>query len=229
MNRLVYSVFKAIMLSIIFVFVFDMVFYLYRAISLNSRMQSISTSLQKVVMENNYLPSETANMYGQLFAQLITDFNGYVNPLTGEQIDYYSWEDGKLVHIIKDDKFKYDSSINNDDFISGMHWNYKDEATGVSGMKQTTKVYRYNGSAFTPTDIPLVVDKMCDPADYGQVMIVQLRVGVFQPLWGWGTADGTYNYNGEDGTKWVRNATGASTEFVYTYYVPCLQYKTTNQ
>lgn len=193
MNKLVYSVFKAIMLAIIFVFVFDMVFYLYRAISLNSRMQSISTSLQKVVMENNYLPSETANMYGQLFAQLITDFN------------------------VKDN------------FILGIHWNYLDDAIGISGMNEKTKVYRYNGSKFTPTDIPLVVNKMRDPADYGQVMIVQLRVGVYQPLWGWGVADGSYHYNGEDVTKWVRNATSASTEFVYNYYVPCLQYKTTNQ
>lgn len=220
MNKLVYSVFKAIMLAIIFVFVFDMVFYLYRAISLNSRMQSISTSLQKVVMENNYLPSETANMYGQLFAQLITDFNGSYNSIADGWDDYYSWENGKLVN--------HDSNVN-DNFISGMHWNYLDDAIGISGMNEKTKVYRYNGSTFTPTDIPLVVNKMRDPADYGQVMIVQLRVGVYQPLWGWGVADGSYHYNGEDGTKWVRNATGASTEFVYNYYVPCLQYKTTNQ
>ena len=110
-----------------------------------------------------------------------------------------------------------------------MHWNYKNSATGISGMSETTKVYRYNGSTFTPTDIPLVIDKMSSPADYGQVMIVQLRVGVYQPLWGWSTANGKYEYNGEDGTKWARNATGASTEFVYNYYVPCLQYKTTNQ
>jgi hypothetical protein len=211
MNRLVYSVFKAIMMAIIFVFVFDMAFYLYRAISLNSRMQSISTSLQKVVMENNYLPSETATMYQHLFGQLIVDFNGG---------SYSIGADGSLN--------LNDSDINNN-FISGMHWNYKNGATGVSGMSETTRVYRYNGSTFTPTDIPLVIDKMCSPADYGQVMIVQLRVGVFQPLWGWGAANGKYEYNGEDGTKWVRNATGASTEFVYNYYVPCLQYKTTNQ
>lgn len=211
MNRLVYSVFKAIMMAIIFVFVFDMAFYLYRAISLNSRMQSISTSLQKVVMENNYLPSETATMYQHLFGQLIVDFNGG---------SYSIGADGSL---------NLNDSDGSNNFISGMHWNYKDGATGVSGMSETTKVYRYNGSTFTPTDIPLVIDKMCSPADYGQVMIVQLRVGVFQPLWGWGTANGKYEYNGEDGTKWVRNATGASTEFVYNYYVPCLQYKTTNQ
>lgn len=211
MNRLVYSVFKAIMMAIIFVFVFDMAFYLYRAISLNSRMQSISTSLQKVVMENNYLPSETATMYQHLFGQLIADFNGG---------SYSIGADGSLN--------LNDSDINNN-FISGMHWNYKNSATGISGMSETTKVYRYNGSTFTPTDIPLVIDKMSSPADYGQVMIVQLRVGVYQPLWGWSTANGKYEYNGEDGTKWVRNATGASTEFVYNYYVPCLQYKTTNQ
>ena len=211
MNRLVYSVFKAIMMAIIFVFVFDMAFYLYRAISLNSRMQSISTSLQKVVMENNYLPSETATMYQHLFGQLIVDFNGG---------SYSIGADGSLN--------LNDSDINNN-FISGMHWNYKNSATGISGMNETTKVYRYNGSTFTPTDIPLVIDKMSSPADYGQVMIVQLRVGVYQPLWGWSTANGKYEYNGEDGTKWVRNATGASTEFVYNYYVPCLQYKTTNQ
>lgn len=211
MNRLVYSVFKAIMMAIIFVFVFDMAFYLYRAISLNSRMQSISTSLQKVVMENNYLPSETATMYQHLFGQLIVDFNGG---------SYSIGADGSLN--------LNDSDINNN-FISGMHWNYKNGATGISGMSETTRVYRYNGSTFTPTDIPLVIDKMSSPADYGQVMIVQLRVGVYQPLWGWNTANGKYEYNGEDGTKWVRNATGASTEFVYNYYVPCLQYKTTNQ
>lgn len=211
MNRLVYSVFKAIMMAIIFVFVFDMAFYLYRAISLNSRIQSISTSLQKVVMENNYLPSETATMYQHLFGQLIVDFNGG---------SYSIGADGSLN--------LNDSDINNN-FISGMHWNYKNSATGISGMSETTKVYRYNGSTFTPTDIPLVIDKMSSPADYGQVMIVQLRVGVYQPLWGWSTANGKYEYNGEDGTKWVRNATGASTEFVYNYYVPCLQYKTTNQ
>lgn len=211
MNRLVYSVFKAIMIAIIFVFVFDMAFYLYRAISLNSRMQSISTSLQKVVMENNYLPSETATMYQHLFGQLIVDFNGG---------SYSIGADGSLN--------LNDSDINNN-FISGMHWNYKNSATGISGMSETTRVYRYNGSTFTPTDIPLVIDKMSSPADYGQVMIVQLRVGVYQPLWGWNTANGEYKYNGEDGTKWVRNATGASTEFVYNYYVPCLQYKTTNQ
>lgn len=211
MNRLVYSVFKAIMVAIIFVFVFDMAFYLYRAISLNSRMQSISTSLQKVVMENNYLPSETATMYQHLFGQLIVDFNGG---------SYSIGADGSL--------YLDDSDINNN-FISGMHWNYKDSATGISGMSETTRVYKYNGSTFTPTDIPLVIDKMSSPADYGQVMIVQLRVGVYQPLWGWNTANGKYEYKGEDGTKWVRNATGASTEFVYNYYVPCLQYKTTNQ
>ena len=211
MNRLVYSVFKAIMMAIIFVFVFDMAFYLYRAISLNSRMQSISTSLQKVVMENNYLPSETATMYQHLFGQLVVDFNG----------GSYTVSNGNL---------SFNDSDSSDNFISGLHWNYKKDATNVSTANDAkATVYRYRNSSFVEQQIDLVVKKMNQPADYGQVMVVQIRVGVYQPLWGWGTANGKYEYNGEDGTQWVRNSTGASTEFVYNYHVPCLQYRTTNQ
>lgn len=211
MNRLVYSVFKAIMMAIIFVFVFDMAFYLYRAISLNSRMQSISTSLQKVVMENNYLPSETATMYQHLFGQLVVDFNG----------GSYTVSNGNL---------SFDDSDSSDNFISGLHWNYKKDVTNISTANDAkATVYRYRNSSFVEQQIGLVVKKMNQPADYGQVMVVQIRVGVYQPLWGWGTANGKYVYNGEDGTQWVRNSTGASTEFVYNYYVPCLQYRTTNQ
>ena len=211
MNRLVYSVFKAIMMAIIFVFVFDMAFYLYRAISLNSRMQSISTSLQKVVMENNYLPSETATMYQHLFGQVVVDFNG----------GSYTVSNGNL---------SFDDSDSSDNFISGLHWNYKEDVTNISTANDAkATVYRYRNSSFVEQQIGLVVKKMNQPADYGQVMVVQIRVGVYQPLWGWGTANGKYEYNREDGTQWVRNSTGASTEFVYNYYVPCLQYRTTNQ
>lgn len=211
MNRLVYSVFKAIMMAIIFVFVFDIAFYLYRAISLNSRMQSISTSLQKVVMENNYLPSETATMYQHLFGQLVVDFNG----------GSYTVSNGNL---------SFNDSDPNDNFISGLHWNYKTNATNISTANNAkATVYRYSNSSFVQQQVDLVVKKMNQPAEYGQVMVVQIKVGVYQPLWGWGSATGVYKYNGEDGTQWVRNSTGASTEFVYNYYVPCLQYRTTNQ
>lgn len=211
MNRLVYSVFKAIMMAIIFVFVFDIAFYLYRAISLNSRMQSISTSLQKVVMENNYLPSGTATMYQHLFGQLVVDFNG----------GSYTVSNGNL---------SFNDSDPNDNFISGLHWNYKTNATNISTANNAkATVYRYSNSSFVQQQVDLVVKKMNQPAEYGQVMVVQIKVGVYQPLWGWGSATGVYKYNGEDGTQWVRNSTGASTEFVYNYYVPCLQYRTTNQ
>lgn len=214
MNRLVYSVFKAIMISIIFVFVFDMAFYMYRAFSLNSRMESISTSLQKVVMENNYLPKETAEMYQNLFGQLIVDFNG----------GKYNVENGIL---------QLDPDGDSDDFISGFHWNYSTPANGT-GMPDNLSVakQKYNGTSFQSVNVPLLNKSMKDPADYGTVTIVQLRVGVFQPLWGWGSANGKYDNTSatdqQSADKWVRNATGASTEFVYNYYVPCLQYKTTN-
>ena len=58
MNRMVWCVFKAIALSIIFVFVWDMGFYLYRTFALNQRMEMLMSSLTKVVQENNYLPEQ---------------------------------------------------------------------------------------------------------------------------------------------------------------------------
>ena len=75
MHRLVASCFKAIMFSIIFVFVFDMSFYLYRVISLNSRRESIMTSMQKVIMENNYLPDGSYKLYENIFSKLASDMN----------------------------------------------------------------------------------------------------------------------------------------------------------
>lgn len=76
MHRLVATVFKALMAAMIFVFVWDIGFYLFRAFSLNQRMESIMTSMQKVVMENNYLPEGDYNMYVAILKQLAEDMNG---------------------------------------------------------------------------------------------------------------------------------------------------------
>lgn len=80
MHRLVATVFKAIMFAMIFVFVWDIGFYLFRAFSLNQRMESIMTSMQKVVMENNYLPEGDYQMYVAIFEQLAEDMNGDGSP-----------------------------------------------------------------------------------------------------------------------------------------------------
>ena len=63
MAKLTYTVFKTIMLAMIFVFVFDMGMYLYRTASLTQRMQNIMTSMQRVVQENNGLSPENYEIY----------------------------------------------------------------------------------------------------------------------------------------------------------------------
>lgn len=75
MNRLVYNVFKTIMFAMIFVFVFDMAGYLYRAMSLNQRMENIMVSMQRIVAENNGLTPDAYSMYENMFIQLADDMN----------------------------------------------------------------------------------------------------------------------------------------------------------
>lgn len=225
MNRLVYTVFKTIAFAIIFVFVWDMVFYMYRTVSLNSRMESIATSLKKVVMENNYLPSETAEVYSDILTQMICDFNGV------------TWHDN-----MTNAELLASAGINS--FIAGMHWNYGTDATGtLSSLSADRKVYINN--TWTTRTKQLLVKDMSTPADYGDIMVVQIRVAVYQPMWGWSASPSTvytsnrnadatditgdYNYDGEDARYWDRNSRAKTTQFTYTYYVPCLNYKTITQ
>lgn len=213
MNRLVYSVFKAIMLSIIFIFVFDVAFYMYRVTSLNARIESISTSLKKVVMENNYLPSEVAKVYQAVFMQMICDYNSV--PYTGPNMT-----EAQLV--VGDQK-----TVNSAAFIAGMRWNYQNQLTDHSGKLniQSTRSM-WNGNTWVPRTYDIVHNTMNTPGNYGDIMAIELAVSVFQPIWGW-TYSGAYTYNGEDATQWQRNA--AVTTFTYTYYVPCLNYRTVTQ
>lgn len=217
MNKLVYTVFKTIAISIIAIFLFDILFYMYRVSALNARMESIATSMKKVVMENNYLPSEMADTYSSIFKHMICDFNQvpYQPNMTGNQL--INGNGGNNVDG------QNGNSVNAAAFIAGMHWNYGTAATNV-GLNVTAQRQRWNGHSWETVNRNIVRTKMSQPADYGDIMVVQLKVGVFQPIWGWTQANGRYNYGGEDVTKWVRNA--ASTELVYTYYVPCLNFRT---
>lgn len=224
MNKLVYSVFKAIMLSVIFIFIFDMASYLYRAVSLNARMESLSTSLKKVVMENNYLPESDAELYMKLLGQMVADFNGVPASAFGAG------------GITKPSDVNAKDSDISDNFISGMHWNYGSNAIlANSGLTSLTgDVYTWSGGSWQAGTRNIVEKDMSKPRDYGDIQIVQLRVGVYQPLWGWTSAAGgtpsttDYKYNGQAMTNFNRAANARGTEFVYTYYVPCMKYKTTN-
>lgn len=76
MHRMVGQVFKTLMFAIIFVFIWDIGFYIFRSFVLNARMESLMMSMQKVVMENNYLPEGNKLLYDKLFEQVASDFNG---------------------------------------------------------------------------------------------------------------------------------------------------------
>lgn len=90
MHKVVFSVFKAIMLSMIFVFVWDIGFYLYRVTNLNQRMNSLMTSMQKVVMENNYLPEDAYNTYVALFRQVMDSYNNNGDTSRGDFINGFN-------------------------------------------------------------------------------------------------------------------------------------------
>ena len=75
MAKLTYSVFKTIMLAMIFVFAFDMLMYLYRTASLTQRMQNIMTGMQRVVQENNGLSPGNYAIYENMLIRLADSFN----------------------------------------------------------------------------------------------------------------------------------------------------------
>ena len=164
---MVWCVFKAIALSIIFVFVWDMGFYLYRTFALNQRMEMLMSSLTKVVQENNYLPEQDMNLYKTLFQNIADSMNG--------------------------DKSKY---TNNDEttgenyrFINGYTWNYDYSCAGTDYTNKLpdvdATVTDVNG---TPESRNILVRTMDKSACYGDIMAVYVAVNVNTPFWTFDTS-----------------------------------------
>lgn len=220
MNRMVWCVFKAIALSIIFVFVWDMGFYLYRTFALNQRMEMLMSSLTKVVQENNYLPEQDMNLYKTLFENLSYSMNG--------------------------DKSKY---TNNDEttgenyrFINGYTWNYD---SSCAGTDYTNKLEDVDATVTDVNGIPesrnILVRTMDKSACYGDIMAVYVAVNVNTPFWTFDTTTSTFDAanntqnvssNGKvsdgDGSRsidhWHRNLRYSTVTLDYLYYVPCMNY-----
>lgn len=96
-SRLVYKAFMTILASMIFVFVFDMGAYFFRAVSLNQRMENLMVSMQRVVMENNYLPEGEYQLYETLFTQVADTMNsGGDTFINGFRINYNHASDNTL-------------------------------------------------------------------------------------------------------------------------------------
>lgn len=220
MNRMVWCVFKAIALSIIFVFVWDMGFYLYRTFALNQRMEMLMSSLTKVVQENNYLPEQDMNLYKTLFTNIADSMNG--------------------------DKSKY---TNNDEdtganyqFVNGYTWNYDSSCAGTDYTNKLpdvdATVTNVNG---TPESRNILVRTMDKSACYGDIMAVYVAVNVNTPFWTFDNNTSTFdsanntqnvssNGNVSDGDDsrsidhWHRNLKYSTVTLDYLYYVPCMNY-----
>lgn len=199
MTKFTYAVFKAIIVSMLFVFIWDTAFYLYRVLSLNQRVESLMASMQRVIMENDYLPHDTAVTYQTLLYKMADDYNigsGY------DIRNASSWTASS----------GYSAQSVSMPFILAMDWNYSDNAVG------TFPSITVNDGAVTHDVLRL---KMGTPADYGDIMVLQFRVVVAQPMWEFiGTHD--------DASTW-QHRTPATSILTYTYYVPCLKYKSITQ
>ena len=201
MNRMVWCVFKAIALSIIFVFVWDMGFYLYRTFALNQRMEMLMSSLTKVVQENNYLPQKEAETYWTLFNNIAKNMNG--------------------------DKSKYnadDEKTGSDfQFINGFRWNYTPVTT------PTTVPENDNGYTYKTKNLPdidtsagnILVRRMEKPACYGDIMAVYVGVNINTPFW---TFQPSKDNGRNNAATWSRDLKYSTVTLDYLYYVPCMNY-----
>lgn len=88
MHKIVVTCFKAIAYAIIFVIIWDVCFYLWRANAINQRMESLAVSLQEVVSKNNYLPEEDYKMFESLCKQTMDDMNQGDTFIRGFYINY---------------------------------------------------------------------------------------------------------------------------------------------
>lgn len=218
MNKLVYSVFKTIAFAMIFVFVWDLGFYLFRVAILNQRMDNIMTSLQKVVTENNYLPSESAEVFKQMLYAMATDFNS-----------------GRT--------FTNANNAQNEDFIEALGWNVGQNATVTSGMETLTANRSYwQSGGWHQRSVRILHKNMGEVGSYGDVQTIQLYVKVVMPFWGFSTSGSDRANNGIQATgqavaaggergaaAWNRNSRAKRVTFTYTSYVPCLKYQSVTQ
>lgn len=210
MHKMVLQVFKVIALSMVFVFIWDIVFYLYRAFSLNQRMESINVSVQKVVSENNYLPTGQYNMFMSIYNDMGESFNKV--PANADASD---------ANVVKMNEFiVYDGN-------NAVTLNYNQPATNSKRIGG----YKPNSYGSIDWNDNIVKNRLDAPADYGDIMCIEAKVKVNQPLWGFLDGDKMNAKNWQKGTSDDMSKFGSqyrgdgTTTFTYTYYVPCLKYQ----
>lgn len=161
MTRFVFTAFKAVMFAIIFVFVWDTGFFLFRTLNLHQRMLLLTGQMVDTVEANNYMP-DSFWLGSELGG---TDSN----------------PKGTYAVIMQDIVNTMNSG---DRFILGYSTNYSTNGSGFTGVQgidnisTTVSTGRDDGiSYFHPI--------MKSPGYYGDIMLVWMEVGVAAPTWGY--------------------------------------------
>ena len=221
MYSMVFKVFKTIAFAIIFVFVFDILMYIYRFATFNNKVENITTSMQKVVMENNYMPAEQAFLFKQMFYRLAYDYNA---------------PNGAAMPAVTTTSNTLPFNMQDGAFVLFCDWNYGDNAVFPGG---TTPIQVVDATGNIVHQQMGITASGGEVGDYGDIMIVQVRFLLAQPMWNFmhsnftritaaDTATGGTGDQNET-TPAQRIANRFITEVDYNYYVPCLQYKSVTE
>lgn len=88
MNKVVWTAFKSVAAAIIFVIVWSVGFYLFRAYNLNQRIEAVMVTMQQEVSKNNYLTEDAYHMYENIFLDIQETMNNGGTFVEGFNINY---------------------------------------------------------------------------------------------------------------------------------------------
>ena len=162
MTRFVYNAFKAVILAIIFVFVWDMGFFLFKTLNLHQRMLLLTGQMVDTVEANNYMPADfwigtgTLSNPNGTYARIMDDIANTMNAGDRFVVGY---------------SINYGSGSNDSGFVD----------IGIDDISTAPAVRNDGKSYFHQT--------METPAYYGDVMLVWMEIGVAPPKWGYTGGD----------------------------------------
>ena len=216
--RMIIKVFKVIAFAMLMVFLVDIAIYLVKAYQLRQRIESVMVSLQRTVMQNNYLPPSEKATYETIFGTITNTLNG--NNIDDERFG----REAKAKDVGIEDSFIYLG------LGEGIRLNYDtDVYTVPSNLETTYKELSAAGKViYNPKKARYV--NLATPAEYGDLKLIQVAVTLRRPIWGFAAG----SKKGTKTNSWKSNAQGENvdgagtglslTTLHFSYLVPCLHY-----
>lgn len=112
MTRFVAVAFKSVAYAIIFVVIWSVVFYLYRAYALNQKMESVMTTMEQEVARHNYLTESSYGVYEEILSNIQQDMNGGSEFIRGFRINYHHpCDTAGIPNVSPDGSVKYSKQL----------------------------------------------------------------------------------------------------------------------